>query len=80
VGVGAIFRTGSKSEAGEVARDQIGPINSLGLVTVAIGGIGQGNAALVWSMGFDGLAVISALARAADPEGTARAIMAARPA
>jgi thiamine-phosphate pyrophosphorylase len=74
LGVGTIFRTDSKREAEVVDPGQIALINALGLVTVAIGGISEKNSSQVWDMGFDGLAVISALARSADPASTAMAL------
>jgi thiamine-phosphate pyrophosphorylase len=79
VGVGAMIRTGSKFEAQEVDPNQVPLINSLGLATVAIGGINEKNAAKFWGMGFDGLAVISALTKSSDPESTARSLLAGAP-
>jgi thiamine-phosphate diphosphorylase len=78
VGVGAVFKTGSKSEAEVADPGQIPLINALGLVTVAIGGLNADNAGRVWAMGFDCLAVISALTVSSDPEATARALLAGR--
>lgn len=75
LGVGAIYRTASKADAGE-------PIGPAGLaeiraavgaemIIVGIGGIQPDNAAAVVASGADGLAVISAIARAASPRAAA---------
>jgi thiamine-phosphate pyrophosphorylase len=72
LGVGAMVATGSKTDAAVVPEAEAAAINSLGAVTVAIGGVGEANAARFRAMGFQGLAVISALTRSADPEATAR--------
>ncbi|MDR2387764.1 MAG: thiamine phosphate synthase [Deltaproteobacteria bacterium] len=79
LGVGAIFLTSSKVEAKEVSLAEIKAINQVGLVSVAIGGIKPENAKSVWAMGFDGLAVISALTQSADPAETARALLVGAP-
>ncbi|NGQ96278.1 thiamine phosphate synthase [Brevibacillus sp. SYP-B805] len=71
IGVGAMFATASKADAGE-------PIGPQGLAQirkavgsdfpiVGIGGIHAGNAAAVFAAGADGIAVISAISRAASP-------------
>ncbi|MDR1677556.1 MAG: thiamine phosphate synthase [Deltaproteobacteria bacterium] len=71
LGVGAIIKTDSKIEAQEIDFSELPLINSLGPVTVAIGGIQEDNAAKIWAMGFDGLAVISALAKSQNPQASA---------
>lgn len=76
LGVGAIFPTGSKDDASVAADEEIKAIIGLGFPAVAIGGINLGNAAQVWSQGFSGLAVISALSQAPAPEKTARQLIA----
>lgn len=78
LGVGAIFPTGSKDDADLAQRDQVERIIALGAPAVAIGGITPANAAEVWRLGFDGLAVISALTGAEKPAAAARALLAAR--
>ncbi len=74
IGVGPIWGTATKADAGEA----VGP----GLITtlkgvvdlpmVGIGGIGAANAAAVIAAGGDGVAVVSAIVSAADPEAAAR--------
>ena len=76
LGVGAIFATGSKDDANLVELAAIREIIALGAPCVAIGGLTVENAGLVWDMGFDGLAVISALAAAKDPRRAAEHLIA----
>ena len=76
VGIGPVFATGSKSDAGTA----IGPVRfgelarRCGLPAVAIGGITNERVAAVLSAGAAGVAVISALFGASDPTIAARAI------
>jgi len=78
IGVGAMFATSSKADAGE----PIGPAGlraireAVGreLPIVGIGGITQENAAEVIAAGADGVAVISAITRAASPRQAAAAL------
>jgi thiamine-phosphate pyrophosphorylase len=76
VGIGPVFTTGSKSDAGAA----IGPARfgelarQCGLPAVAIGGITSERVADVLSAGAAGVAVISALFGASDPTTAARAI------
>ncbi|MDR1545899.1 MAG: thiamine phosphate synthase [Deltaproteobacteria bacterium] len=79
IGVGAIFATGSKTDAPTADRRQAAAVVALGAPTVAIGGLTVDNAAEIWRLGFAGLAVISALTTASDPTDTARRLLAARP-
>ncbi len=76
LGVGAIFGTATKSDAGApVGPERIGPIKAaVGLPIVGIGGIGRANAAEVIAAGADGVAVVSAVVSADDPEAAARAL------
>ncbi len=76
VGVGSVYATGSKSDAGA-------PIGLAGLAAVAdavhvpvvaIGGIGPGRAADCIRHGADGVAVISAIVSQPEPEAAARAL------
>lgn len=67
LGVGAVFATGSKDDADVIAPAAVRDIIALGAPCVAIGGLTVDNAGEVWKMGFDGLAVISALTAAPDP-------------
>jgi thiamine-phosphate pyrophosphorylase len=77
LGVGPIFETGSKPDAapplGLEALSQIA--GGVRLPVAAIGGITEGNAAAVIRAGADGLAVISAICAAADPEEAARTLV-----
>ena len=74
VGLGPIFNTASKTDAGPACGlDTLRAIKgSITIPVVAIGGIGQYNAADVLSSGADGLAVISAVVSQDDVELAAR--------
>jgi thiamine-phosphate pyrophosphorylase len=69
LGVGPVFATGTKADAG----DAIGLAGiswmrrAVDLPLVAIGGIGENNAAEVVAAGCDGVAVVSAIVGAQDP-------------
>ncbi|MCL2029588.1 MAG: thiamine phosphate synthase [Deltaproteobacteria bacterium] len=67
LGVGAVFPTGSKDGADLVRPEIVREIVTLGLPTVAIGGLTPANAPEAWALEVTGLAVISALARAENP-------------
>ncbi|TLM65649.1 MAG: bifunctional hydroxymethylpyrimidine kinase/phosphomethylpyrimidine kinase [Deltaproteobacteria bacterium] len=67
IGLGAIFPTGSKSDAELVGVERLRQVRqAVALPIVAIGGIGYGNAGEVIDAGADAVAVISAVA--ADPQ------------
>ena len=79
LGVGPIFAQSTKADAAP-------PLGLAGLQAIrqatgkplmAIGGVDSGNAAQVLTHGADGLAVVSALMLAADPEDAARALLTA---
>lgn len=74
VGIGPVFETGSKSDAGpSIGVEGFGALRSLVAVpAVAIGGITAGNAASVIAAGASGVAVIRAVFSAADPATAAR--------
>ncbi len=74
VGVGPVFPTLSKSDAGEaIGVTGLGSLSALGsLPAVAIGGVTASNAAEAIRGGAAGVAVISAIFGAADPEQAAR--------
>ncbi len=76
IGVGPFAPTGSKSDAGSaIGENGIAVIRALtALPIVAIGGIGLSNAASAISAGATGVAVISAIIGADDPEAAARAL------
>jgi thiamine-phosphate diphosphorylase len=76
LGVGSVFATGSKPDAGAA----IGPeglgrvVAATSLPVVAIGGITANNAVRALATGAVGVAVISAVVAAEDVEGAARAL------
>ncbi|MFQ6019105.1 MAG: thiamine phosphate synthase, partial [Kiloniellaceae bacterium] len=74
VGVGPVYPTATKPDAG--AAIGVAGLKSLRallpLPVVAIGGIAAGNAAAVVASGADGIAVVSAICGAGDPEGAAK--------
>ena len=62
LGVGAMFPTETKPEAGFVSMEELGKIRrAVDVPVVVIGGIGKENAMLFKPMGIDGLAVVSAV-------------------
>ena len=62
LGVGAMFPTGTKTDAAIVSIKELQNIRqSVALPIVAIGGINKENAGLFHDMGIDGLAVVSAI-------------------
>jgi thiamine-phosphate pyrophosphorylase len=81
VGVGPVYATGSKADAGEaVGVERIAEVASaVRIPVVGIGGITVENAPAVLRAGAAGVAVISAVMRASDPEAATRALL-ARPA
>jgi thiamine-phosphate pyrophosphorylase len=76
VGVGPVYPTGSKADAGDaIGLAGLGAMRALlDLPMVAIGGIDETNAAEVMACGVEGVAVVSAICGAADPEAAARAL------
>lgn len=62
LGVGAMFPTGTKTDAGLVSMEELQKIrHAVNLPIVVIGGINRKNASLFHSIGIDGLAVVSAI-------------------
>ena len=62
LGVGAMFPTGPKPDAGFVSMEELGRIRkAVDIPIVVIGGISKENAMLFQPMGIDGLAVVSAV-------------------
>lgn len=62
LGVGAMFPTGTKPDAGFVSMEELGRIRkAVDIPIVVIGGISKKNAMLFRPMGIDGLAVVSAV-------------------
>jgi thiamine-phosphate pyrophosphorylase len=75
LGVGALYPSPSKPEAPVLDSDTISSIIALKWPTVGIGGISTENGHLAWAYGFNGLALISALAKAEDPAQAATKIL-----
>lgn len=77
VGVGPVYHTGSKSDAGDaVGTERIARVAAaVRIPVIGIGGITVENAPPVIHAGAAGVAVISAIMRAADPAAAARALM-----
>ena len=62
LGVGAMFPTGTKTDASHVSMEELGGIRrTVDIPIVVIGGISKENAMLFQPMGIDGLAVVSAV-------------------
>ena len=83
-GIGPVFATPSKPDAAlplglDGTRAVCGVCDGLAVPTVAIGGIGAANAAVVQGTGVRGLAVISAVCAADDPRSAAAALAAGVP-
>lgn len=67
LGVGAMFPTGTKTDADSVSMEELQKIRSaVSLPIVVIGGINKGNAGRFKPMGIDGLAVVSAIIAQSD--------------
>jgi thiamine-phosphate pyrophosphorylase len=80
VGIGPVFMTGSKTDAGTaIGVARFAELARLcGVPAVAIGGISPENVGAVLAAGASGVAVISAVFAAADPMLAARALRAAQ--
>lgn len=78
-GVGPVYATGSKADAGDaVGVERIAEVAAaVRIPVVGIGGITIGNAPPVLRAGAAGVAVISAIMRAGDPEAATRALLSA---
>lgn len=76
LGIGPIFGTSTKADAGSaLGPDEFARRRALSeLPVVAIGGIGAANAPEAMAAGADGIAVVTAILRAADPEAAARSL------
>jgi len=79
VGVGSVYPTASKADAGAaIGLSGLRALQArLPVPVVAIGGIHAGNAAEVAATGVAGIAVVSAICGADDPEAAARSLRAA---
>lgn len=78
VGVGPVYPTGSKADAGPaIGLEGLKQLRAiLELPLVAIGGIGPASASEVMTSGVEGVAVVSAICGAGDPEAAARRLRA----
>ncbi len=75
LGVGAMFATGTKPDAGLVSMEELGKIRrAVDIPIVVIGGISEENAMLFRPMGVDGLAVVSAVIARSDIKKSAAAL------
>ena len=77
VGTGPVYATGSKADAGDaVGCERIAEVaQAVRIPVVGIGGIAAANAGEVVRAGAAGVAVISAVMRAADPEAATRDLL-----
>jgi thiamine-phosphate pyrophosphorylase len=77
LGLGPVFATGTKPDHDPpVGLDGLAAmVRRAKLPSVAIGGIGLGNAAEVFATGVDGVAVVSAICSAPDPAQAARRLL-----
>lgn len=67
LGVGAMFPTGTKTDADSVSMEELQKIRAaVSLPIVVIGGINKGNAGRFKPMGIDGLAVVSTIIAQSD--------------
>lgn len=76
VGIGPVFATGSKADAGSaIGVAELARLAALcALPAVAIGGIDSSNARELLAAGVGGVAVLSAIFAASDPQAAARSI------
>ena len=76
LGVGAVFPTGTKTDAEAVSYDTLKAIcEAVDIPVVAIGGIGPDNVAKLAGSGICGVAVVSALYAQKDPCAAARTLL-----
>ena len=76
VAFGAFFDSGTKPGARRASPDLLTQARTLGLATVAIGGISPDNARILLAAGADLLAVLGAVFGAANPAAATRALVA----
>lgn len=75
IGASAVFATPTKKEAPALGLSGVAGIcRAVSVPVVGIGGLHTGNAALVMATGAGGVAVVSAVMAAADPEKAARSL------
>jgi thiamine-phosphate pyrophosphorylase len=78
LGVGPVFATPSKADAGApIGLDRLRAIRAaVDVPLAAVGGVGEANAAAVLAAGADALCVMSAISAADDPRAAARSLVA----
>jgi len=77
LGVGAMFATGTKTDANPASMDELRRIRAeVSIPIVAIGGINKNNVQLFAGTGIDGIAVVSAIVSQKDVCGAARELKA----
>jgi len=77
LGVGAMFATGTKTDADIASMDELRRIRAaVKIPIVAIGGINKNNVPLFAGTGIDGIAVVSAIVAQKDASGAARELKA----
>lgn len=77
LGVGAVFRTNTKTDAGQMSNETLRAIcGAVNVPIVAIGGINQNNIGKLAGSGVGGVALVSAIFSAKDIEGTCRELRA----
>ena len=76
LGVGAMYATGTKEDAGLVTMEELKNIRrAVELPIVVIGGINKATLGNVKGMGIEGIAVVSAIAAQKDPAAAARELL-----
>jgi len=73
LGVGAVFSTGTKKDALMITHEKLQKIcSAVEIPAVAIGGLNAGNMDVLEGAGMSGMAVVSAIMKAEDPQKNAR--------
>ena len=73
LGIGAVFSTSTKLDAGHVAKETVRAVcDTVSIPVVAIGGISKGNILELAGSGVDGVALVSAIFSAEDIESECR--------
>lgn len=76
IGVGALYSTNTKTDAGVIAREQLLEVRrAVSIPVVGIGGINRQNAGELATTGIDGIAVVSAIISQEDICGAAKELL-----
>ena len=76
IGVGALYSTNTKTDAGVIARGQLLEVKkAVNIPVVGIGGINRQNAGELVTTGIDGIAVVSAIISQKDIYGAAKELL-----